>query len=194
MKVSRVEQKEQTRKSLIETSLQVFSKQGMISTNTAELAKSANVSHGTVFLHFPKRDDLLFAVMNEVGDQLASRFDESSKKSKKMAGILKAHLQTLSEFEDFYTHLIKELSQLPDAVRSRFFILQASISRRIYIEAEKEIESGKIKNIERHKLFNTWIALLHYYMANKEIFSPNQSVILSLGDELLEHFLNLIKK
>jgi len=190
----RIEQKEKTRRNLIRTSLNVFSNKGITSTNTAELAKYAHVSHGTIFLHFPKRDDLIFAVMNEFGDQLASKFEESSKNSKGIAGILKAHLQSLAEFEDFYTHLIKEISYLPDKVKSRLFILQSSISHRINIEAQKEIAAGKIKNIDRPMLFNTWVALLHYYIANKEVFFPKKSVISSIGDDLLKHFLNLIKK
>jgi AcrR family transcriptional regulator len=189
----RIEQKEQTRRNLIKTSLHVFSDQGITSTKTAELAKHAKVSHGTIFLHFPKREDLIFAVMNEFGDQLAFKFDEAAKDSKGVAGILKAHLQTLGEFEGFYTHLIKEICYLPDKVKSRLFILQSSISHRINIEAQKEMAAGKIKNIDRPMLFNTWIALLHYYITNKEIFSPNQSVISSVGDDLLKHFLNLIK-
>lgn len=190
----RIEQKEKTRKNLIKTSLNLFSNKGIASTNTAELAKYAHVSHGTIFVHFQKRDDLIFAVMNEFGDQLASAFDAASKKSKGVAGILKAHLKTLIEFEDFYIHLIKEISHLPNEVKSRLFILQSSISHRINIEAQKEISVGKIKNIDRHLFFNTWISLLHYYMTHKEIFSPDQSVISSLGDKLLKHFLNLIKK
>lgn len=190
----RIDQKEQTRKNLIETSLSVFSRKGIVSTNTAEIAKCAKVSHGTIFLHFPKRDDLVFAAMKEFGDQLASRFEIASKNSKKLTGILKAHLKTLAEFEDFYTNLIKELAYLPNKVRSHFFMLQSAISHKINIEAQKEIACGKIKKIRRDKFFNTWIALLHYYMMNKEIFSPNASVITSLGDELLEHFMMLIKK
>jgi AcrR family transcriptional regulator len=190
----RIDQKEHTRQNLIKTSLSIFSKRGIASTNTAEIAKCANVSHGTIFLHFPKRDDLVFAVMKEFGDQLASQFDLASKSSKNLTGILKAHLKTLAEFENFYTNLIKELAYLPDKVRSHFFMLQSAISHKIDIEAQKEIAAGKIKKIKRDKFFNTWIALLHYYMMNKEIFSPNESVIKLLGDDLLEHFLMLIKK
>jgi TetR/AcrR family transcriptional regulator, acrEF/envCD operon repressor len=192
--IRRTAQKEKTRRILIETSLNVFSSQGISATNTAELAKQAKVSHGTIFLHFPTREDLLFSVMNEFGNRLATKFDEVTKKSKGVAGVLKAHLKTISEYEGFYTHLIEDLPHLPANVKSRFFILQSSISYRINIEAQKEIKAGKIKNIERHILFNTWIALLHYYMTNKEIFSPSQSVISSKGNDLLKHFLNLIKK
>lgn len=192
--LKRIEQKEHTRKNLIETALQVFSYQGISATNTADLAKKAKVSHGTIFLHFPTRDDLIFAVMNEFGDRLATKFDAVAKHQKGITGVLKAHLQTLAEFEGFYISLIVDLPHLPNAVKSRFFILQSAISQRINLEAQKEIKLEKIKNIEGYKLFNTWIALLHYYLVNKEIFSPKRSVIDSLGNDLLKHFLNLIKK
>ncbi len=192
--LNRKEQKEQTRQKLIATSLRVFATQNISATNTAELAKYAKVSHGTIFLHFPTRDDLLFAVIDEFGNQLAASFDEAARTSKGVIGILKAHLKTLKEFEGVYTHLVIELPHLPRKVRSRFFIVQAAISHRIYTEIEQEIKLGKIKNIEQHKLFNTWVALLHYYMANKELFCGKQSIISSVGNELLKHFLTLIKR
>ena len=190
----RIDQKELTRKNLIETSMDIFSKKGFVSTNTAELAKSAGVSHGTIFLHFPQREDLICAVMNEFGDRLAGRFEEVAQQSTGVASVLEAHLQVIAEFEDFYTHLIRELYALPEKVKSRFFILQASISRRIHTEAEKEMAAKTIKKIERHRFFNTWIALLHYYLANNDIFSPDESLISSKGQELLQHFMFLIKK
>lgn len=193
--LNRKTQKEQTRKKLIETSLSTFATHGISKTSTVQLAKYADVSHGTLFLHFPKRDDLLTAVMHEFGNQLASRFDDAASSSKGgLAHILNAHLQTLAIYEDFYTHLIIELPHLPESVKSRFFILQASISHRIYLEAKKEMMRGKIKSIERHILFNTWIALLHYYLANKKLFTPEKSLIASKGPGLLKHFLFLLKK
>ncbi|MBA2650872.1 MAG: TetR/AcrR family transcriptional regulator [Tatlockia sp.] len=189
----RAQQKENTRKTLIETAFTVFSNQGIASTTTKELAKLAKVSHGTIFLHFSTRENLLIEVINEFGVKLSAKFSEAAKGSNDTKAILKAHLQVLEECESFYTRLIEELPSLPDQIRSRFFILQSSISHHIYIHMQQEIEQGLLKNIERSKLFNTWIALIHYYLINREIFCPGRSVISSMGEELINHFLNLIK-
>lgn len=187
-------QKENTRKTLLETALNLFSKQGIAATTTSELAKLANVSHGTIFLHFSTRDNLLFEVINEFGAKLASKFNEAASSSAGTRAILKAHLQVLEECECFYTRLIEELPCLPDQTRSHFFILQSAISQHIYLHIQKDMEQGVIKNLERSKLFNTWIALIHYYLTNKSIFCPDKSLIASMGEDLIEHFLNLIKK
>lgn len=192
--LSRKEQKEFTRKKLIDTSIKVFARQGISSTNTANLAKKVGVSHGTVFLHFPTRDDLLFSVIDEFGNRLSNRFENIAQGSIGLIEILKAHLNVLEEYEGIYSTLITDLPHLPDKVRSRFFILQASISHRINIEVQKEIESHTLKNIEKHMVFNTWIALIHYYIINKKIFSPKKSVLATFGDTLLKHFLMLINR
>ncbi len=191
---NRSRQKESTRKHLLETSLELFSKKGISGTTTLELAKIAKVAHGTVFVHFKTKEQLLFEVINEFGNKLSLRFNETVKQAQNTESILKAHLKVLAEFEDLYTSLIESLSSLPDQVKSRFYLLQSSISYHMYLCFEHEIAKGVVKNIERSKLFNTWIALLHYYLINKSVFCPQQSLISTYGDELITHFLHLIKK
>ena len=187
-------QKENTRKTLLEMAVNLFSQQGIATTTTSELAKFAGVSHGTIFLHFSTRDNLLFEVINAFGAKLSIKFNEIATSTDNTRAILKAHLQALEECECFYTRLIEELPSLPDKTRSHFFILQSAISQHIYLQMQKDMEQGLIKNLERSKLFNTWIALIHYYLTNKRIFSPDNSLIASMGEELINHFLDLIKK
>lgn len=191
---ARTLQKENTKKTLIETALQLFSKQGIATTTTLELAKIAQVSHGTIFAHFPTRETLLFEVINVFGDNLALAFDEAAKNANSTKAILEAHLQVLAEFEDFYTCLIEELPALQDKVKSRFYLLQAAISQHIYLHAQQDMEKGTLKTMERAKLFNTWIALIHYHLLNKDVFCPGKPLIASYGEELLNHFLYLITK
>jgi len=42
-------------------------------------------------------------------------------------------------------------------------------------------------------IFNTWLGLIHYYLQNSELFAPGASVLKQQGNELVKHFLELIK-
>ena len=66
--LSRKEQKEKTRLGLVRSAEVLFAKHGISRTTTADVAKTLRVSHGTVFVHFPTRDDLILAVVEASKD------------------------------------------------------------------------------------------------------------------------------
>lgn len=188
----RIQQKETTRQHILDKAQNLFAEKGILMTSTIDLAKSAQVSHGTLFLHFSTRDNLIFQVINDFGIRLSHNFFAVIKENSGLKNLLQAHLHVLQEYEDFYTTLIKELPSLSDQVKSRFFTLQSSISKNINMEIKKEIQLGKIKEMESSQLFNTWIAILHYYLIHRDIFSPGKSLIATKGDALIAHYLMLI--
>lgn len=186
-------QKNLTRRHLIETALKEFGEKGILATKTLDIAKAANVSHGTVFSHFPTQEDLLTAVIEDFGNKLAARLHELVDENSNLAEILKAHLTGLIEFEPFYIRLIIERRLLPEAARNTYIMLQSIVSFHISLAAEGEMKQGTIKIQPVHLIFNTWIGLIHYYMTNSDLFSPDGSVLKQYGEQLLQYYLNLIK-
>jgi AcrR family transcriptional regulator len=69
--LSRQEQKAATRERLVEGAMDLFARKGILETKTADIAKAIGMSHGIVFLHFPKRDDLVIAVIDEFARRLS---------------------------------------------------------------------------------------------------------------------------
>lgn len=72
--VTRQEQKELTRTGLIQSASRLFIKNGISNTATADVAKAQRVSHGTVFVHFPTREELILAVIDDFGIKLSQKF------------------------------------------------------------------------------------------------------------------------
>lgn len=103
-------------------------------------------------------------------------------------------LTGLIEFEPFYTKLIIERRLLPESASNTYILIQSAISFHISIAAEKEMEQGSIRKFPIHLIYNTWIGLIHYYLTNSDLFSPNHSVLRQYSDELLHHYMNLLKK
>lgn len=188
----RQKQKNLTRKHLIEVAIKQFGENGIIATRTADIAKIANVSHGTVFAHFSTQEELLIAVIDEFGGRITQRLHELLDINSSLSEVLQAHLTGLCEFEQFYTRLIIERRLLPESVRDTYIMIQSTISFHISIAAEKEIKQGIIRKLPMHLIYNTWIGLIHYYLSNSDLFSPNDSVLKQYGDELLRHYMSLM--
>src|SRR5207249_5775684 len=105
----------------------------IVQTTTADIARSIRMSHGVVFLHFPKRDDLVIAVIDEFGRRLAVEFRQALEQDLGLRAVLRAHLRVLAEFEPFYARLVTEAPLLPPKVRSTLLMLHAAVSQRLFL-------------------------------------------------------------
>jgi AcrR family transcriptional regulator len=198
---SRIAQKTATRERILEAALLVFSRSGFRGTKSSDIAAEARVAHGTVFLHFESQELLVAAAIERFGGRLARRLHElvgASIEAGRAGGgclgpALAAHLEGLSEGEDFYARLLDELPGLPEDARLSFASIQSAISFHVAQAAERDIAAGLVREQPPHLLFNTWIGLLHHYLANRGLFAPGGSVLGRRGPELLAHFLFLVR-
>lgn len=192
MKKTRKQQKVQTRQSILATAKKLISENGFAALKTLDVARESGIAHGTIFIHFPTRDNLITEAIEAFGKELVTRLHDSLAKKSGVKSILKKYLKIMAENESFYEKIILENSLLPSQARDVLLTIQSGISFHLYQAAESELKNGKIKKIPMHLLFNTWMGLIHYYISNRELFSPGRSVINEKGDELINHFMNLI--
>ena len=189
----RKEQKEKTRAGLVKHAEHLFAKHGIMRTTTAEVAKALKVSHGTVFVHFPTRDNLVLAVVEQFGDRLSEALGSCLSEEMSLKELLRAHLKVLAEFEDFYLRLITESQFLPPRIRGIQYGMNASLSYRFFEAAQKLMKEGEIKKMDQPTFFNTWMSIVHYHVMNRDLFSEKTPVLQEAGESLLRQFLQLIK-
>jgi AcrR family transcriptional regulator len=185
-------QKKSTRKRLLEAAIRHFSERGLTTARTADIAKAAGVAHGTVFVHFPTQELLLASAIDEFGSRINMRLHELAAGKRGVRDVLEAHMDGLMEFEDFYARLVVEGPLLPDEARNTFIMIQSTVSFHICQAAEREIEAGTILPQPVHMIFNGWLGLLHYYLANSDLFSPGESVLKHYGRDLIRYYMSLI--
>jgi AcrR family transcriptional regulator len=188
----RQQQKEQTRQKILETAIDVYARQGILVTRMSDIAEAAGVSHGTVFAHFESQEALLSAVIEQFGLRMGQRTHALAAASRSLREVLLAHLKGIQENEAFYTRLVIETRGLPNIARETLISIQSAISFHISQAAVREMDSGTIKQMPISLLFNTWVGLVHYYLANGDMFSPDGTVIETYGAVLLDHFMKLI--
>lgn len=194
-KASRREQKEATRLRLLHAGLRLFATGGIVRTTTAEVARQAKVAHGTVFVHFPSREDLVTAVVEEFGVRMTDCVRQKMLQGDPtVREVLEAHVQAVEQFEAFYARLVTERTLLPEAARARLVILQSAVAWCVARAVERERAEGTFRELPPGLLFNTWLGLLHHYVCNPDLFAEGHSVLRERGRALVEHFMSLIRK
>jgi AcrR family transcriptional regulator len=188
----RQERKRRTHARLLTVAYDLFARNGIVSTRTIDVARAAGVSHGTVFVHFPTREDLVAEIIGTRAKQILRRLRGLVEGSAGMRDVLAAHIEGLTEHEDFYALLVTEGPVLPDYVRTTLLGIQSVVSHHLAAAAERELSEGRIRRMPVHLLFNTWIGLVHHYVANRDLFAPGESVLKTRGPEILDHFAGLL--
>ncbi len=192
-KDSRKEQKERTYAGLVKNAEALFARHGISRTTTADIAKALKVSHGTVFVHFATRDDLVLAVVEQFGDRLAEALGKCLSEEMSLKELLRVHLSVLAEFEDFYLRLITESQFLAPQIRGIQYGINSSLSYRFYRQAQKLMREGEIKKMEQPAFFNAWMGLVHYFLMNRDLFADETPILSAKGEEILRQFLQLVK-
>jgi AcrR family transcriptional regulator len=190
---SRAEQRARTRERVLSVASRVVAKQGFVNARTADVARGAKLSHGAVFVHFPSRDELMLEVARRVGTRITDKLHTQTTDHGSLSGALGTHLRCIREDEVLYRRLLLEALVLPGALRDVWTGLQSAISFHIGKAADAEVRRGTIRQVPQHLLFNTWVGLVHHYLANAELFAPSGSVIEKHGSTLLAHFLELFE-
>jgi len=186
-------QKEQTREKIIAAAIKIYSEQGFSAPTTA-IASKAQVSHGSIFVHFPTVESLLICLLDSFSQDINTELHSLHESGGDIEKLLAMHVDVLIKHEDFYKRLIRESVYLPEEAKNTFIAIQSTVSIHFLQALEHEINAGAIKTIPFHLLFNTWLGLIHYYLLNGELFAPQDSVLMRYKNTIIECFMTLIKK
>lgn len=93
--------KEATRERLLEAAEAVFAQKGYYETAIDEIVKQSSTSKGSVYFHFPSKENLFLAVMDHLGNRLIQRveqaIDHQSEPQERLETALNTTLETLTK-------------------------------------------------------------------------------------------------
>ena len=193
MPEKRREQKAQTREKIIAAAIDVYSEQGFAAPTTA-IANRAQVSHGSVFVHFPTVESLLLCLLDRFEQDLTRELLALIESDGDIERLLEMHIDVLIRHEAFYTRLVKEAVYLPEEARNTFVAIQSILSIHFLQALKPVMDEGRFTGVPFHMLFNTWLGLVHYYLLNGGLFAPGESVLTRYKNALIKCFVSLIKQ
>ena len=178
---------------LIESAVHLFAKSGFSQTTTAQIAQHAGYSHGMLFTHFSSRIRLVEAAIETMGAKITDAL-YSIRGTSSLEEALAAHIDAIEKNGALYRSLLHELHGLPRASQRIWLGIQSAASHHLGTIVAQEQTEGKLKRIEHALLFNTWLGLLHHYLANEVMFAPRGHVLTKMKTILIGHFLTLVRE
>ena len=97
--------KQEKRKLILNTAINIFSDRGLHSTRISDIAKSAGIAHGLIYHYFKDKDDILVSIFEENWSQILDETKELLK-TKKNA------FEKIETVIDYFFHLYIEKPQL----------------------------------------------------------------------------------
>ena len=203
--MKRQEAKEKTRQKILEAALEEFTRQGYRGANTARIARAAGVAHGTVFLHFPDKDQLLFEVIRQRLVKISNRLydaalqnetalqSEAAHESKEIESLCRVYLDHLNENTAFESMLAREMPNLPTVLKRQVFTIRSGIILHFHQAIQRGINEGKLKDVNPTVALHVWFGTLHYYLANQEMLAAPGEIINEKGNQLIDYFLTTLR-
>lgn len=188
-------QREQTRERLLTEGEQEFIRGGFRDASTAAIAKAAGVAHGTVFLHFPTKEDLLSEIVLRHAQEAMNELHARAGATKDLESLLDAHLEVIARHEDFEVALARESALLPGPLMRRVVIARTGIGHHLYERLRAGVEEGRYaETVDPTVALSFWFGTLQYHLAHRELFAPKAGLIRTRGAKLKEFFLQSIER
>lgn len=193
MKTKREISKDNTRKKLINATYKRILTDGIIRLKTIDVAKDAAIAHGTLFSHFPTKEELITKVCSDELLKTAKELRASSDKSHDISEILSNYLEILGKNEEFHTVMAKEFPFMDTAIQRNVIANETIIKNILYKEIEKVANSNKNTSIDITTSISFLFGIINHYLSRKEFIAYKGEKILELKSKtIIETFIKLI--
>ena len=189
----RQEQKSKTRLLLLKTARTLFIKNGFLKTTTAEIAKSAEVAHGTLFLHFRTKESLILAIMDDELDNINNSINTLIIETEDFSQLLGKYLDLMEASEDLFAVLAREMPFYPEELRRRLLFRESIIRSHFHDLLQQGIDQGIYPELDIITTLAFFFSYVNYLLANKVIFVESGSVISKFKKKIITTFQKMIQ-
>jgi TetR/AcrR family transcriptional regulator len=191
----------QRRNAIIDAAEKVFFRKGISNSTMDEVAEEAELSKGTLYLHFRSKEDIHFAIclrgMDIMATELRQAFKEDLTGAENALEIAQAYLLFVKEYRDYFDAIMSFESSGLDRVNPAYHdqILQPSSPLMVFVKViEKGCEDGTIRrDIQAKEL-----AVLLWSQINGvlQLLRYKSNFLGMLGctaDEMITHHLQIMR-
>lgn len=178
-----------TRARILEAARAELAEHGYRDANTARIAAGAGVAHGTVFLHFPTREELLDGIVMADGQAEAAEVVPHLAGSPSLRALLDLHLRQLDAHLPFARMLARELPSLPPTLRARVLVARTPLAEALRLAILRGQAAGQLRPGDPSTLLAFWFGAVERLLAHPDLFPP----LAVRAPELRDGFLTLLE-
>lgn len=189
MSSRRDERKARTRRAVLAAARTCFAEGGLAATSTQAVSAAAGISHGTLFLHFPRREQLIDQVVADLSAEIAAELEAPVLR---LEAELDLQLRVILHEERLLAHLLREEAVLPKAARERLAELDRRLVQRLAAAYVAERGRLGLRALTPRLVGATWLALVQRVLRQGEADSRGFSALARWGPEIRAHLLDLV--
>lgn len=184
--------KKQTKENIISAAIQLFESKGLIDTSTLDIAKIANVAHGTIFYYYPKRSDLIIAAIYTKMARMGYELHERSRYSENIEEICSLFIDGVLENRKFYSVIAKEVPLLPLNVQRMVFASMSGFSTHFVEVLKRGQKNKKVPEFSPKLAIFYWFGMINYLFAYPEMLGTKKTLKKN-KQKLIRMFVKMIK-
>lgn len=198
----RAENKEKTKRQILDAALRLFSRQGFFETTTRQISREAKIAEGTLFNYFKTKEDLaLYFFQQELADLVewyrAQKRLARTSLPEKLFALIHRHLERISPYEDFigavYLRSLQPVSKLNllNLETQELHLRYLRFLQELLVEAEEREEIPAVGDFAVYAIGLFQLAVITYWLQDT---SPGKEKTLALLDRSLKVGSSMLKK
>jgi AcrR family transcriptional regulator len=161
----------------------------VLETSTAQIARESNVAHGTIFLHFRTKDELVEQVFVERLRLAAIELDARYEEEWSFEQLVGVFLDYVAENEQLFEVYCRELPQFGIGVKPAVLSFELTVRDSFF----KSLRDERVPEVSIPLLLNLLFAQLSYYYGLADVLCGSGSVIDTYGPRIRELLVRIVK-
>lgn len=188
----REQARQRTRGHILKVAKQLFIRSGVLGSPTKEIARLAGIAHGTLFFHFPTREDLVLEVFDRELVQVSEDLHELLHKQQDIGRLLSLYLTYLEQEEPFFAVMAREFPLFSEKLQRRILFRQAGIRSYFGLELGRGMALGVYRKLDVTATLTFLFGSIDYLLGRKAVLVGQGSVIREHRQGILDSFLGLV--
>ncbi len=196
--------KTEKQRSVVETSIKMFAEKGYANTSTAEIARAAGVSEGTIFKHFGTKDHLLLSIIvpfvNDFFPVMAKEVlnDTLSENTKSfeqfLRDLLKNRVAFITANKEIFQFFINEVIYREELKRELVPYFTKLVPPLFTNIVEQFKESGELIDLPADRILKSLLTLLGGFFVSRFLFMENYIISEDEIEDVVQFVMNGFKK
>lgn len=155
---------------------EIFLEEGFLLSNTKKIAERAGLAHGTLFLYFKNKEELIDKLLEELLLQISEELEESLSEDRSFIDLLSSYLDMVERNESFLSRVYKELPFYSEKLQQFFLFKEGSLRRFFYESYERGMKNGQYKELDITELLILVFGSLQNLVAQRDLISDGNIV------------------
>lgn len=181
----RLEAKLRTRQRIINKTALLLQEVGFLRVSSKEIARTSEVSQGTVFLHFETKENLLTSVIMDELTAFEKGLNDGCDVSLSTEDFMKSYIDLLISYEGILSRVYKDYGYLSENLKKKINNLE-STTKNLFFDNVRGNSEKKISIVDSFVSIDAFYSQVIKYLVEKEVYTSTNSVIKQKRGRLLK--------